>query len=606
MAPLLDLPPELFRTIITTTVQELGMRESLKLRQVNKLFEVETMRAYETLLVFHPDLRYTCRDFKGRHNHEYGAAVIPFIARFLSRRPHTNEAEFWNIYSATYARGCAPAKVAVYWQLNISTFLHRILDELQFPEEDRYEPLRVLCEHIDDCKAFEAAEPGVPGVVDVLRGFKPLYWKSLEEYVLPAAIFMKVNSVYEPLLAAEEARPKPVKQERGGFFGSPLYAAVKSSQYDLVRHLLHIYDRDEEWGSCFPLEGAVKTGDLKMVEVLLSVEPESDGSRGSADAASRVDRLSLDDSSKYPIKPPSELELRAGFVRTARLNNIVIAKRLLEYIEATHPGFERSHLLEAMYYAVLYGHIDFMQLLVDRGVKLSERRPVPENSPSPIELACWRGNEETVKWILSRQSGPFGAPTMLAAIIGRNLSVLKLLVAAEERFMSEDEWLTVIWYGIRLRSYAAVSYLLEEAKVLDVKAAFKSSPTKYGTLLEVSSTEAHPEALEILLRAGMPADEKLQQGNNGINEEWTPMMFAHASNNPGAREVEEILERRGIKRRDMLTQPGKELFESGYYPKTMPGIESEMPVCNNIREINPFWAKSEQDAIKITYVSTAS
>ncbi|KAM0815844.1 hypothetical protein AB5N19_01644 [Seiridium cardinale] len=227
-----------------------------------------------------------------------------------------------------------------------------------------------------------------------------------------------------------------------------------------------------------------------------------------------------------------------------------------------------------MYYAAFYGYIDFMQLLIDNGVDFNKQRDDEQGSPRRIDLACWTGNADAFKLILTKEKGPFGVPTIVAAMLDNKSPVLELVIETEGPPM-----------------------------VLDVAAAFKAQPTAYGTLLEVSASEGHPEALKILLGGGMPANEKLCQGNNGINKAWTPMVFAHASLNPSCREVEEILQSLGVNRVDMLQAPGKDWFESGYYPSRSTLMESQMPVQISFGEQNPHWAKSEADAITVNYRS---
>lgn len=530
------------------------------------------------------------------------------MARFLSRHPHTEQAKFWKIYCSKYTRECEPAEINEPWRLNISTFLHRLLDELSVPEADRYECLKVLCRHIDDNSAFEAdcVGPGssVPGIVKtVLQGFKPLYITPMKPHIISAAILLGLKDRYEPHLQAAAEPSNRVLWD--SCFRTPLHAAVSSNQHGLAKRLLHMFDRTDEPLYCKPLEAAVRTGDSAMVDIMLCGETDlSFDSSSLNDLTLDVQGLSI--SAGHNFRPPCVAELRWAFIRCARLGHTDIAEQLLKYIGTKHPDFGTNHLPEAMYYSSLYGYIDLMQVLVDYGARVDECRTDPENSPLPIELACWTGNMEAVKWILARDCGPYGSPTVLAAIIGNQIPILETIVETEGPAMSDEEWLTVIWYGIRLRAYTAVGYLLEKAKVLDVVAGFNSNPTMYGTLLEVSASEGHPEAFEILLRVGMPADTKLCQGNNGINDDWTPMMFAHASTDPESRKVEDILERLGVKRVDMLQMPGKDLFESGYYPKRTMSVVSNMPVKVGITQRNPYLAKWGEGAIVVNYKSRRS
>ncbi|KAH8895367.1 hypothetical protein GQ53DRAFT_744041 [Thozetella sp. PMI_491] len=150
--------------------------------------------------------------------------------------------------------------------------------------------------------------------------------------------------------------------------------------------------------------------------------------------------------------------------------------------------------------------------------------------------------------------------------------------------LSGDEWRTLCWYGIRLHQYRAVSYLLEELKVIDLVAEFRRQPTQYGTMMEVCASEGHLEGFEMLLRLGFPCDEPLCQGNNGINDHWTPIMFCQASKNNGARVVQERLKELGVTEVDLMQTKAKHLFAQGYYPKFIPPVESQMPARNGIAE----------------------
>ncbi len=99
---------------------------------------------------------WTCPDFKARHNLEYGKAIVPFLARFLETRPHTQEATFRKLY-AKYHRtrsGCEPVMPEERERLNISIWLHDIPDKLHLPYDNRYAALRTLMEQIDDVMSF--------------------------------------------------------------------------------------------------------------------------------------------------------------------------------------------------------------------------------------------------------------------------------------------------------------------------------------------------------------------------------------------------------------------------------------------------------------------
>lgn len=488
-------------------------------------------------------------------------------------------------------------------RLNISIWLHDILDELHLPHANRYTALMTLIEQIDDVTSFEhkSRDSSVPGLVMsiLLRGFSPFFMPadvpSKRDHVLTAAILLDLEDVYGPLL---ETYTQPLEYRRYEcykLFGSPLYAAVKSGNHKLVQRLLSKFDTAQELGFIKPLEGAVKINDLAMVGIVLNDEEIlAAASKKGFDLAEQMEQLPLP-----PLVTDSILvdDMKRALIRCSRLGRTAMARHLFNYVSRRSeslPGIigKKEFLAQLMYYASLYGYIDFMDLVLENGGDIDTVREARD--PYPCELATWRGDVAMTRWIMDHDKGPWPMQVVLTAILSGDLDCLKMVIEYDGtgNNLSPEEWLTLCWYGIRLRQYRAVSYLLEELKVVDLVAEFRRQPTQYGTVMEVCASEGHPEGFEMLLRLGFPYDQPLCQGNNGINEDWTPMMFCQASENPGAKKVQERLKELGVTEVDMMQTKASHLFEIGYYPKGSLGVESQMPAMNGIEDKRSIYFKS--------------
>lgn len=300
------------------------------------------------------------------------------------------------------------------------------------------------------------------------------------------------------------------------------------------------------------------------------------------------------------FQPPSESELRRGLIRAVRLGHQSIVQKLLTHISHQSEEFKSEYLSDCMYYASLYGHVSILRLLVDHGADPACPRPSPDESPRPLDLAAWMGSVDAVVYLLSQlPADAESGMEVFAAIMGDRVAVLRFLLArhgTDDLFEEADQWLSVVWYGIRLRSYDAVRYLLTEARVLDVVAGFKAQPATFGMLLEVCASEGHPLILGVLGDLGMPLDEPLGQGMEGVNRHWTPMMFAQAA---GSTAVRALLRERGVEEVDMNVH-GKRHFEmQGPRKKVVPRMESQMPVKNAVREQNPYWTENDVGVVVV-------
>ncbi len=370
---------------------------------------------------------------------------------------------------------------------------------------------------------------------------------------------------------------------------------MKAGNHKLVRRLLSKFDTTQELGSFTPLEGAVKMNDLAMVGIVLNDEEIlAAANKEGLELAEQMEQLS----SPPPLTNSLPVDgMKRALIRCSRLGRTTMARHLFHYVSRKSESLSgiignKEFLAELMYHASLCGYIDFMDLVLENGGDIDTPRGA--QSPYPCELATWRGDVAMTRWIMDHDKGPWPMQAVLTALLSGNLECLNMVIEYDgtRNSISTEGWLTICWYGIRLHQYRAVSYLLEELKVIDLVAEFRRQPTQYGTVMEVSATEGHPEGFEMLLRLGFPYDEPLRQGNNGINEDWTPMMFCQASNNPGAKAVQERLKELGVTEVDMMQAKWSHLFENGHYPKSSPGVESPMPIMNGLKDKKPIYFES--------------
>ncbi|KAI1841780.1 hypothetical protein JX266_012047 [Neoarthrinium moseri] len=593
MVNLSDLSMELFRATIEATVKELGLRRSMRLRKVSRLFNDEVLRAFETLFVFHSNIRFRFRlDYRALNTYQFGAALIPFTARFLSRRPHTNPAGFWKVFSADpVAEHYPPSRVTEPWELNISTFLNQLLDHLRVPENGRYDALVILCEYLDSSLAvldgISSCNFSSPGIISgVLRGFRPLINKDLEASIIPVAILLKREDIYEPLLESA-ARKDP--RYWGHMFETPVHAAVMSLQHNLTTRLLRMFSANLENPKhnhlIIPIERAIETGDLEMVNIVLG-------------KGNHTHRRGAPEYSADPF------QLRRGLMKSARLGHVAVTNRLLEYLQVTPLRRFGSLLASAMDCATIHGHVSTMELLAQYGARITKPYGGRGADPTPLDLACWTGNEDTVRWALSNAgelSAKMVKDAIFAAVLGNQVLALHLIMTAEpDLTMFEwSDWFDIVYQGIQARRYAALRYLLDEAKVLDGSPRFRGETVETGALLKLCAMDGHVEIFRALLRAGFSPNAPSLESDEPTGF-WTPMMWAHTSSEPGSRQIEDILERLGIERADMTVDPWKYWLEVGYYPQPATRMYSKMPAWKRVSTCKPSVRTDESILVNVS------
>ncbi|KAF2137084.1 uncharacterized protein K452DRAFT_362120 [Aplosporella prunicola CBS 121167] len=90
---LLELPLDLFRTILERLVCDLGLTQAVHLRRINKLFDRETLRALTTTQVFGLDAELLVPSQKQRKTcgppPRISPSICRFVARYMLQRPHT-------------------------------------------------------------------------------------------------------------------------------------------------------------------------------------------------------------------------------------------------------------------------------------------------------------------------------------------------------------------------------------------------------------------------------------------------------------------------------------------------------------------------------------
>jgi hypothetical protein len=485
--------------------------------------------------------------------------LVSFLVRFLQRQPYTQRGQPWDS--------------------SISAFLCYILNELGVTRgPDRAAALRVLCEHISDCRSSRNELCPLSPIMNKLSpGTRSVTNMPLSAHILPAAIVLGRTDTYASLfnLMDNPEHGMYSMDIRSEYFGTPLFAAVSAKQHSLVRHLVERFKIDPADEIHRSLEAAARNDDLAMVNLLSGLQ------------------------SKY-----STSQVITAVAQCAKLGHLDMARHLLVMAKITGTEIPPMLLGESWYYASMYGEIEFMELLVGYGLGSFLIDGNPPNlgtfwsSLGPMDVAAWRGDVEMVEWLLdhgmsagctrneqdtgfSSESYQKSQTRTSAAAIGDSTDVLRIMFQAgamQGRRLASD-WARELSYSIIQQSNSVFRFLIEEAKVVrreDLDGSLDGAASGwYGHMMQLACSYGNVEAFEMLVRCGVPFDEPLATlnfGNTlahspGISLAWTPIMFAQASSTPGANTIVERLCLMGVGLVDMTQSSAKEYFESGYHPR---------------------------------------
>jgi len=585
---LFDLPLDIVRILVRQLVLNLGIFEAAKLRQVCSLFapkiqedpRTRSVKLIPSLLEFFDNevLHLIEVEELFDENFRLGLSApevkeVPppqkvvtafslFIARFLERRPFAKSND-------------------LAWDANSSVFLNRTLDACGIGDSFRIAALRVLCRHICECGVTSGSSGLVNRVARRLYGPKSerkpeskLTNVDWECHLLPAAIVLKAQGVYDALLpvALDGLDTRKWAGIASEFFGTPLFAAVVTGQQDLARQILASREdlisdmtNPKEW-NC--IAGAVRTGNLPMLELLLSYNPRPEG-----------------------------WYIQFALIEAAKLNRMEMTSAICLYIERSHIGREQNppdlswSTQWGLRWACANRNRDMMQLFLDLGAHIDEHHMgIPDVTFStrladvanyrdmiihtiPSSIAAWLGDKELLIWLVDH-GATLEYGTVHSAAIGGSVEVMEYLFEQGIRNAIEDlAWVPAIANCVRALAHDLLRYLLLTKRVVDFRKLLEKRHDIITWPMFHACQGGDVESFDILVEAGMPVDMSLREGP----DIWTPMMAAQCRDSDGARAIVRRLEEMGIEKVDMLKTEMGPKFVTGELPSPPRRWKSEMP-----------------------------
>lgn len=357
------------------------------------LFDRETIRAYATTKLLHPDNRDCSCDSKTSPD---------FVARYLLDRPHTEN---------------TPTNS------NSSALINYVVDELLLYDDGaeterlRSEYMETLCQSIRDYHSWNrflnAIFPQTPHSVSSVEH---------RYHIFIAAIYLGKSSVVQHMLENEQLDLAEVKTE---FLGTPLDAAMRMRDRDLVRTLLQRgadVNMDRSFTDGRALQVAVENQDEETVRLLLETQ------YGHVTSGQEFER---------------------AIIRSCDTNQPRVAHLLLERL--SDKLSECPWLLcGGLRAACRGGIIEIVQLLLDHGGDVNDHmtfQPICHD-PSPIEQAAWTGQEEVLRFLLARGANPYGwepewCPSIRAAAWGGHVGAARILLDAGVELQSHH-WMYIL------------------------------------------------------------------------------------------------------------------------------------------------------------------
>ncbi|KAK8034138.1 hypothetical protein PG993_009133 [Apiospora rasikravindrae] len=555
-----DLPLEIIQDILRYVVVPPNLPSLARLRLVCELFSQQVFVALEATgaLLGNQGLM-GCRP-------GIASSPVPFLARYmeyrLARSPHLlPESRNANIESRL--KWLLDELLGSNTTTTTTTVSAPGAGEPQQPQGKYYAALLTLCHHMNDYSPelqdkWWGGEPGwcrnIQHRLDIPMPVPPneRYNKMLNDQrdedalasLLPAAITLGLEAVYEPAIAAAKQHNTewgPVSTTHVGShqvnlgaasscFGTPLYAAVKARHPALVRHLLASGVLVTAHRSN-PVAAAVKNNDMDMFNLLLEPQYQLN-----------------------PLASPSQtvLGLAATLGRTVFVQKIIDLNRF----ENDRVQDRDWSMGRALLMAVFGGHMEVAALLIDNGAPFqTSGRPGLEYAVTPtlVELAAWKGHLDMLRLLLSHQA-LVTIESARAAMVGNRVGSLRVLLETKSLQMNKYLWCNVLADGAKFDCTEAILYLIEEARVLDIPGILNSGDPEIVYFSDVVATlcsRGNYLAVEALIRGGLPVDHNCtldpddEVNEDQVSVQMNPMDLAISSLAPGAQETARMLTRYG-------------------------------------------------------------
>lgn len=354
-------------------------------------------------------------------------------------------------------------------------------------------------------------------------------------------------------------------------FGTPLYAAVKAQKPALVQQILSsgvLISVD----NFKPVAAAVQNEDMDILNLLLEWQ--------------------------YRVSP-HQPHVLAVIEVAASLNKPTFMHIMLDFHCLEQPdGFSIARrdwqLGRALLRAVFGNHVEVARLLIDNDAPFPTMdRPEKEiglgssmggTKPTLVEITAWQGHLDMLRLLL-RHNALVTIDSARADVAGNLVDALRVLLAANILRLDKFKWCNVLSDGGRLDCTAAMLYLIEETRVLDIPGILNSGDPEAVYLSEVAGTlcsRGNYLAVEALIRAGLSVDHNCsldpddEVHDDQLNQQMNRMDLATNSLAPGAAETVRMLEQYGA---SPAPQRGKQ-----YVPCEW---KSLMPLRRGIHELTP-------------------
>ena len=422
-----------------------------------------------------------------------------------------------------------------------SSLLHRVLDELGVAStsDERLKALAVLYRQACDC-IQQLPQPAWPSCRMPFTREGYAYSRAQKDrdslsqsHLIPAAILLGISGHYEAVLVSSEVADDDAEKlmtEDSEHFGTPLYAAIKAHQNKLALSILSWMKRTNRRDSRDCIRAAVISNNAVMLQPLLQHTRWFIG-----------DELGI---LRDALIEDERRNLWEGLVEAAKLGHVVVASYLFNHAREFHPQVINDFLLtESVQYASLWGHIDYLELLIRQGgVDLEARLHEEGCRANSLMIAAWRGDSELLHWLIRHgvrsggADGEFKWGPIMAAIDGDQPEALRILFEAGIGVtISGDDWDEDFYRILVLQSNKAFRYLVLETSVVS-----RDPPDLYYWMAKACAW-GNLGMFEVLLEAGVPVHIPL--GVDDLDEPeggtpvWTAMHFALASSMPGAENI---------------------------------------------------------------------
>lgn len=283
----------------------------------------------------------------------------------------------------------------------------------------------------------------------------------LQSHLVPAAILLGIPVSCEAVLAGGKvASDEAEKQitDNSEHFGTPLYAAIKAHQNELALSILSWMKRANRRDSRDCLHAAVISDNVAMLQQLLQ------HTRHLLRGESNIQRDSMVRSILWE-----------ALIEAAKLGRVVVASYLFNHVREFHPYIIHDYLLtQSVHYASLWGHIDYLELLIrQEGVDLGPRLHETGSRANSLMIAAWRGDSELLHWLIRQgvrsgsADGEFKCGPIMAAIDGDQPEALRILFdAGIGMTINGDDWDEDFYRILVLQSNKAFRYLVLETTVV--------------------------------------------------------------------------------------------------------------------------------------------